>query len=231
MAHWTVDRYVSRIRDQADAVGHPRWDDTNFVIPKLAMVHTLSWRNILNANKFYRTATRSASTDSNGRISYDSLETGANETLERTYKVLGITEAGIPLRRARQRDVPVDPLTDQGSTRSRYEWYPSGRIIQLDPANAGIALKIRINHLPARADALGNTNKELIFVNDFEDALVYLAAGFLFMKGGAQTRETREMFAIAQPLLADLMADVRRESGEPLEIEYADDASDWGAGG
>jgi hypothetical protein len=218
------------VLDYADAVGSGRWDATAgaTVDKRIGSVFDNIWRDILNANPYYRIGQRTPTSDSAGNYSIASLTVGSEDTLERFYRVVGMVVDGYPI------DGPVSfkdwgPRQLIGNAVSQRVWYQNGSnltVLPLQPLKTADA--IWVNWIPQRMESLAGEDSEVDFPEGHLEVLIGFSAARLLTKAGAETDAALEIKAELAPDYRALLADIARIGTNPLTIAYSDDSADWG---
>lgn len=214
----------------ADAFGSGRWDRApgGEVDRRISGVFDRIWYRILNANKQYRVADRTPTSDVSGRYLVSDLTQGLGDAAQRFYRILAVLVDG------RQYQGPVDLTTWTAAAQATTAgdagpaiWYQEGLNLNLLPQQAGKTADIWVNWIPARPSVLSDDNAIVDFPDGHEDVLITLAAARLLMKGGAETQASLELKADITEDYEELLQDVARIATKPLTMNFTDSASDW----
>ena len=212
-----------------DAVDSDRWG-TTLKRQVLTTVHARGWRRILQANRTYRWAARSVTTDTTGRVALTSLDAGAADTQERFYKLLAAATTNGNVRYDTTAQFMDDPLaTTVTPTQLAYRVWRQGDYLQFLPASSDESVTVWVNHLPTAISDLANDESTVCWPRDYEPILAYEAGAILLAKGGAETDATQALGALAENLWADLLSDVSRPSTDPLWVRASDTPGEWGS--
>lgn len=216
---------------QADAFGARRWDATagGEVDRRISSIFDKVWRRILNANRFYRVAKRTPTSDATGRYLVSDLSQPSDvakpfDSLQRLYRVLQVIVDGIIYDEGSLIRYAVDEASNMGC-----HWYQEGTSITalpLQPAKTADA--IWVNWIPQRPAALTADTEIVDFPDGHEEVLITLSAARLLMKGGAETQASIELKADVTEDYEELLQDVARFSTNPLTMQPTDRASEWG---
>lgn len=213
----TKAQYLAKARERADAAGSGRWDDADLAV-LFGGVHWREWANILNANNRKRVATRTV-TPSAGLVPKSALSISG----ESFYRIISVRQSNIFLTPGHYEDNPLPP----GEGLQSWTWYEMGDYIQIN-TGSDVETKIVVNHRPTRVELL-NDSDNVEYPEGYEIALVYLLAGEMLLKGGAETEAGAMLMSFGGQLRADMMDDIRRISVHPTEIRAGDDKYDWGS--
>lgn len=212
----TRDQIIAKARERADAVRSGRWNDDDLVV-MLGAVHWREWANILSHNALYRVRSVSVTPDANGLIAKSDL----SSTTQFFYRILSLKQSDRYFAPIPYREAPTpDNTTERG-------WYESGDYLQLVPPDSATTT-VTVNHRPKKASAL-EANDTVVFPDEHEWLLIYMLAGEMLMKGGAETEAAKEMFGFARGLREDMLQDIGRLSVSPTVMQPSDDLSDWGS--
>lgn len=214
---------LTLVDEMADANGSPRWG-TTLKNQLLGEVHWREWKDLLNANRMLRVATRTATTNADGRIAKSDLNGSGGDGTEYYYRVLSLSQGNFFYQPAKYEDYPVSPT----EVSLPQVWYEYGDMIQLMPAAQGNTVTVTVNHIPQRADLLASDSSTVIFPDGYELILAYECAASMFTKGAAETGQAVELLQRAQALRDRLHQDVRLTT-RPMRVGYSDDRWDWGA--
>lgn len=223
----TRDEYITEIRHHADAESDGRWPVTR-VMRMFDTVMRREWRNLINANRYLRTALRTP-TVTNGRFAVADLTQGVGDAQEIFYRVIGVYVGTRPYQEVQ----PVDLLTIQtdGATAAVWgheTWHRNGDYIYVVPQNVDGTLNVLVNHLPPLPSALSGGTVEVAFPEGYEQVPALETAAMLLAKGGTETEATRDLKSLAEEMRRDMLSDLTRISTNPVQMRYPDRAEEWG---
>lgn len=222
----TRDELTTEARHHADAESDGRWG-TGRVASALDVVARLEWRNILNANRFYRTATRTPTVTA-GAFNLSDLTQGTGDTQEVFYRIIGIHTGDVVYKEVS----PVDVLT-AGSGESaatvwgHQTWYRNGSQVHIIP-NPTSTVNVLVNHMPPLPSALSAGSVTVEFPSGYEQILALETAALMLTKGGTETEAAAALRAMAEQYRRAMLSDVARVSTMPLQVGYSDSREEWG---
>lgn len=213
-----------------DATLSQRWDQAAGaeVDRRIGAVYDSIWHRMLNANPYYRVGKRTPASNSTGRYLLSDLTVGADDTLQRFYRVLGVVIDLYPY------DGPVDfstwaPFELQNISTANRVWYQEGTSLVALPIQASkVADAIWVNYIPQRPDELEGDNSVIEFPDGHEEVLIALSAARLLTKAGAETQAAAEIKAEIRMAYDELIGDISRVANRPSGIAYIDSTSEWG---
>ena len=218
----------TRTLRRADAVGSPRWDTTagssGEVDQILGLAFDKEWRRILNANRYYRYAKRTPTSNSSGRYVLSDLDSGSGDTVQRLYRIIKVVIDDILYKHSR---FDLWPQAEDKGWSPRVWWREGDDVFALPKQASKAATGIYVNHIPARIDNLSADTVNITFPDGYEDIGCLEAAALILSKGGAETQASSELKALAEEMRADMLQDIARLSTEPLRFEPEDSAMDW----
>lgn len=224
-----VSQYITNTREMMDAANSDRWTDA-FITTVLGIVSAREWSGILGASPYYRFATRSVTTDANGKFLYTALNSGSGDSAETWYRVFAITDGQTVYQQTKFVDVPIATTSNYETPYQRL-WYDAGNYIQVLPVTSGLALTVTVNHTPPRVDQLSATSVAVEFPAGSECILWLEAAAMLLEKGGAESDAADRMRAMASVERDNLFGDITRRSARPTYMGYPDSSAEWGGMG
>jgi hypothetical protein len=222
----TRSALLTLVDEMADAAGSPRWG-TVLKRQLLGEVHWREWKDLLNVNKMLRVASRSVTTDADGRFAKSALNSGTGDGAETFYRIHTVNQGNLFYQPAKYEDYPISPT----AVNLPQVWYEFGDDIQVIPAAGGNAVTVVVSQLPQRADLLADDNSLVVFPDGYDLILAYETAASMFMKGAAESQLAAELRIMARQLRERMHQDVGRLSVRPLRMGYQDDKYDWGAVG
>ncbi|MGN6205985.1 hypothetical protein [Humibacter sp.] len=224
-AQWSRTTYRDQARAQADARSADRWSDTD-VNYALGLVHTREWKRLLNANPMLRFGARSVAQDASGQIAVSSLDSGSGDSQERFYRVLDVAQDTVTYDEVSFRDVPT--ATVEPAANVMRAWYRIGDVLQCLPSESGATMTVWVNHTPTPIDRLAGDDSVAEFPRDYELLIAYEAAAWLLMKGGAESDAAKDLQQMAEQIRQDMLADLARQSIQPMQMRYGDRRWEWG---
>jgi hypothetical protein len=221
---WQRLKYIEQTKVLADAENSQRWSTTT-MLALLRVVYHREWRGLLNANPTYRWALRTVTSNTDGRVDIGDLDTVVGDASELFYRVLAVAVNDKIYKEGNFRDYP---LTLPGNNYAEELTYiPFDFYLQLIPAEAGIPVKVWVNHTPQPIDELTSDAAPVEFPRGYEMLLCYEAAGLMLTKGGVETGAAADLLAVAAEMRADMLADTRRTTN-PIQFRYGDSRGEWG---
>lgn len=223
----TRAQYRQRILRDMDAVSSGRWDQTagGEVDQKLGVVFDQNWRRILNANRYYRIAKYTPTSDADGKYAISDLSVTGTDTDKRMYRVLAVAIDNVVYSEGEFID-NVLSLTNQPNYRV---WWRDGLYLQAIPLAASkTADGIWVNYIPTRPENLSDDSVAVDFPDGYEQILVWEAAALLLSKAGAESGAGAELRELAAELKQDMLQDISRFSTKPMKMRYEDEAGEWG---
>lgn len=228
----SISRSALRLRalQLGDLVGSPRWDVTagsGEVDAHMGVVHMREYRNILNAQPYYKTLKCTPTFDANGAVPLSALTAGVGDSAVKAYRVLLVSVANIPYREMAASDVYMAQVAIQGTPNVYAVWYRDGDNLVAPDAPGLTATGVWVNTLPRRADLLASDNSLVAWPDDYEDVLAYELAGVLLTKGAAEMDASQFCLAQAERLKVEMLQDLSRTSIRPWQVKFPDTASEW----
>lgn len=211
--------------DFAEGTGSDRWADAT-VRRVLTEVHQQEWSRILNAAPKYRFGQRSVTTDSDGIVSLDDLNSGSDDTLERWYRILAVTDGDVAYEQVEFEEYPTATTSGYGPSSPR-AYYLVGNNMQVLPNTSGRTLTVTVNHRPQLVSSLQASDSIVEFPDGHEMIMAYSAAGLLMMKGATESGPATRLIALANREREKLLDDIARRTINPRVMAYPDSPSDW----
>lgn len=222
----TRDDMVTEIRHHADAESEGRWAPER-VLTALNVVMQREWRNILNSNRYYRTAVRTVTPNSAGEVALTALNSGSGDTLQTLYRILAVYDGDLVYKEIEPLDAVL--LTGGGGESWAYRcWYRSGENIKVIPAPQS-TINVLVNYLPPLPSTLTGGTVELTYPLGYEQVPALETAAILLSKGGTETEAASYLKGLAEEIRRDMLSDIARTSTNPLQVRYGDSRSEWGA--
>lgn len=221
----TRTQAIANVREMMDATGSARWTDA-FITTVLGIVGMREWAGILNANPYYRFASRAVTTDANGQFLYTALNSGSADTAQNWFKVLVLTDGNVVYRQVNFADNPLATTSNYASTSYR-QWYEAGLNVQVLPVTSGLALTAWVNYTPTRIDSLTGGSVVIDFPEGNESILWLETAAELLNKGGAETDDASTMHSSAALQRQTMYAEIARRSTRMQFLGFNDSARDW----
>ena len=226
---YTVAQLIANTREMMDADNSSRWQDS-FITTVLGIVHGREYSSVLGANPYYRFATRSVTTDSNGTVLYTALNGGTGDTAQTLYRILAIGDGFTVYRQTEFRSVPLATQTNYDSPYQKL-WYDAGDRIQFLPVSGGLVLTATVSFTPPRPDQLSTSSVTVDFPEGHEVILWLEAAAMLLEKGAAESDAANRMRAMADVERQQMYQDITRRAARPTYFGYPDLAAEWGGMG
>jgi hypothetical protein len=219
---------VTLMREAMDAEQGERWSQT-LLLAVLDGTFSDEWSNILNAAPYYRFATRTVLTDSDGRVSYTQLsDTTVPDAEENFYRVLAVYDEASLYTETEYRNIPMGLV---GSWMPQYpkQFYQAGEFFQTLPPYGGLGLTVTVNWKPTAIRDLSSDGTLVDFPAGNEMLLATEAGGrALQLKAGAEAEGAQRLFAAAERYRSDLLTDLARRTIRPRLMGYPDARQDWG---
>ena len=220
----TRDDLVAQTRHVADAESDGRWPGANILLG-LNLVFRREWRNILNANRYYRVGTRTVTPASDGTFALSSLTTGSGDSTETFYRVLSVARGQNVYQEIQHMDVAV-LVGGGGESWAHQSWFRTGDYIQVVPISVD-ACTVIVNHLPPLPSTLATGSSTVVYPAGYEEVLTYETAALMLSKGGTETEAASFLKQLAEEMRRDMLADVARISTNPLQVVYPDSRTEW----
>lgn len=222
-----VSEFITAVQGYMDAEDSNRWPDA--LIKQVGgMVMATEWSTILDQNRFYRMQPAVAvTTDSDGRIAVNALTTGSADSTKNFYRVLtGFTDGNVLWT---ETDLNYVPLATQINYTSPYEYrfYLAGDYFQLLPVQNGLQLTVPVSWTPPTIAELAGDTSAIDFPTSFEWILVFVTAGTLLMKGGAESQAASDLFTLADSARKNMLGSIGRRTVRPTYALFPDSSSNW----
>jgi hypothetical protein len=234
---YTKAQWRQEVSRQGDFESSTAWDFTpgSEVDRRIAKALDNLWRRVLDANRFYRTALKTPTSNAQGLYLVSDLSVSAGDAQQRLNRVLNLSID------AYQYDDQCDDAEDfflmwqLGSqnagnvTSGRRVWWRGGDFIYTLPIQANkIATLVTVNHLPTAFDRLSGEDVTVEFPEGFEDVGFNEAAADLLMKGAKETDASNELRIAGRERMDEMLESVARFTTKPTRVRYNDDPSGWG---
>jgi hypothetical protein len=235
----TRAQFRTQVAKQADIENSPRWDftagSTGEVDIKIAGALDRLWKRVLDANRFYRAAMRTPTSNSSGLFLLSDLNGGSADLQERYNRILKVTIDSTDYEDAcddGEKHISVWQLSQQNSggvLTGRCVWWRFGNFIYTLPIQAAKrADVIAVNHLPTRFDQLSADSALVEWPEGYEDVAFNEAAADLLMKGAEESAASMELRSNGAARRAEMLETIARISTKPTTVRYNDDKSEWG---
>jgi len=211
--------------DYAEGIGSDRWNETT-IRRILTSVHQQEWSRILNASPRYRFGKRTVTTDAEGVVSLDDLNSGSGDSYERWYRILAVTDGDVAYQQVEFDEFPTAKTGSYGPSSPR-SYYLVGNNIQILPDSGNLQLSIYVNHRPQLVSLLAGGDSIVEFPDGHELILAYRTAALMMMKGATESRPAAELIELANQERAQLLDDLARRTINPRTMAYPDGPSDW----
>lgn len=213
-----------------DAVNSARWAAAagGEVDLRIGSVYDRLWRRILSANRFYRVAKRTPTSDAvTGRYLVSDLTQGTGNSIQRFHRILVVIIDGRGYEQGSLTEWALADGTETGVMRCI--WYQEGSNLNALPIQTSkLADAIWVNWIPPRPGNLDLDNATVDFPDGYEEVLIAHAAARLLTKGGAETQAARDLKNEVEEDFQEMLADIARVSTNPLQVQYTDTAIEWG---
>lgn len=221
---WTRQQYMDLAREVSQTAGSNQWSDA-VVRTWCGVAHRRMWKEVLNANNGYRMATLSVTQDANGQFLKTAMDSGSGDAAQTHYRILSLCDDNQYFyRQVRYQDYP----TPGAPTMQPYVWYEFGSSIQVMPVSSGTVLTVTVNWMPTRIDNLAADTSNVDWIDDYESAISFYAAGLMAMKGGNETEASQTYKAQGMEIISDMLNDLRRAGKDPTRMRSPDSADMWG---
>lgn len=228
MAVFTRAQLVEQTREYMDAVGSTRWSDAA-IITALAQSYDEEWSNILNAAPYYTFQQLVLTTDVNGQIPFNSLNTGAGDAQKNFYRILSVSDGNILYSETAFQYVPVATTANYLPSYPRL-YYLVGEFVQILPVSAGTTIYVSVNYKPTALNDLSSDGAVVVFPTNSELIIVASTAAKLLLKGGAEVGAANNFRSLANEERQTLLDDLRRRTINPTRMAYPDQKFDWAGG-
>lgn len=222
----TREQMIELTRQFMDAVDADRWSDS-LIVTVLGNVFDGEWSNILNAAPYYTFALRTVTQDSNGQVTFASLNSGSGDSQQNYYRILNVSDGNSNYSETRYQDVPLATSTNYFPPYG-YAYYLVGDYAQFLPIGSGVQMTIGVNYKPTNIADLSSDAAIITYPDSSELILAYAAASKLLNKGGAESAAAQVLARMADEERASLLDDLRRRTINPTRMAYPDSRGDWG---
>jgi hypothetical protein len=231
-AQWRLN-----VGKQGDFDGSESWDFTSGaeVDQRIGTALDRIWRRILDANRFYRFALRTPTSDAQGRYLVSDLSVSSGDAQERLHRVLDVSIDNYLYDDKCDDAAPyflmwqVAATNSGGVTTGRRVWWRGGNFIYTLPIQpAKQATLVTVNHIPTAFDKLSGDAILVDFPEGFEDVGYNEAAADLLMKGAKETDASNELRTVGQQRFDEMLEVIARFSTKPTSVRYNDDPTAWG---
>jgi hypothetical protein len=224
----TKAQLIALTRETMDAVASDRWSDAT-ITTVLSSVYGDEWSNILNAQPYYTFAKRTVTTDTDGMVSFSSLNSGGGDSQQNFYRVLSVSDGNVLYTQTRFQDVPLATTTNYLPTYPRL-FYTAGQALQILPVAASTTLYVFVNYKPTPFNQLAANSSTIDFPDGGELILANEAGAMLLNKGGAESNAARVLRDEARMSRTMMLDDLRRYTIQPTMMAYPDQKYDWSGG-
>lgn len=222
----TRAQMIELTRQFMDAVDADRWSDS-LIVTVLGNVFDGEWSNILNAAPYYTFALRTVTQDSNGQVTFASLNSGSGDSQQNYYRILNVSDGNSNYSETRYQDVPLATSTNYFPPYG-YAYYLVGDYVQFLPIGSGVQMTVGVNYKPTNIADLSSDASVITYPDSSELILAYAAAAKLLNKGGAESGAAQVLARMADEERASLLDDLRRRTINPTRMAYPDSRGDWG---
>ena len=215
------------VLQEADAQNSDRWDAAanREVDIKIGAAYDREWSNILNANRTYKFATWTPTSDSTtGRYAIADIEdTTTTDNHKRFYRILSFIIDKISYDPA---DYDFYPLAEEYGANLYAYWREGANIFALPKLTSKLAT-IVTNYRPTKFVNLSAGNIAIDFPDGHELLVAKMGAAYLLDKGGAEVAAAATLRNEAEWLRSEMLQDIGRLSTQPKQLQFPDDPSDW----
>lgn len=224
----TRAEFLTRVRQLSDTLQAVADYPSDMILDFASMVHADEWRGVLEASPYYRTAERVVTLDANRTFAWADLSTGTDDTRQRVFRVLALTDA-------QGRDFQYTPpdrlwLLRAGSVPQTTQrlWTKNGDRVQVFGVGEGTTLYALVNYTPTPIGALASDASAVDWLDDWWPVLFYETAALTLTRGGREMDEASRLIGLGDKLRQRMHAALRREAATPTVLGAADDVLDWG---
>jgi hypothetical protein len=227
----TINEIVAQTRQVMDAVGSDRWSDDE-IVASLNYVYDAEWGRLLSAAPYYRFNKLTITPNNDGTFPLSSLSSGSGNNQKNFFRVLSINDGNVQYSETRFQDIPL-ATSSSYMPYLRKMFYLAGENYQVLPA-ASTTLTVVVNYKPTSIrdyvndGVIDKWDIPIDWPENNENVLVYLTAGRLIAKGGAELQASATFARIGDEERADMLDEIRRRTINPTRMAYPDTASDWG---
>ncbi len=213
--------------EEADAVGSDRWDaDANKEVDiRIAKAMDREWSNILNAQRSYKHATFTPTSDATtGRYAIADIEdTSTANAHKRFYRILSWI---IDERSYDPAEADEYPLAETHGAHLYVYWREGSNIMAMPKTLSKIAT-VQVNYKPTKYTNLTLAATDIDFPDGHELLVAKMAAAMLVDKGGAETQAAGNLRQEAAWYRAEMLQDIARISTKPKQLSFPDSNRDW----
>lgn len=219
--------FVAAVAAYLDGEGSNRWTP-RLILDAGGMVMTNEWSDLLNANKAMRYGLRVVTPDAFGRVAFSALDAGAGDTAENFYRVLGgFTDGARVWTETDVSALPVLSFLSGAPPPQSPCFVQTGEQFQLLPAVVGTPLTVAVSHTPASIALLSGDLSTIVFPRGYEYILVWVTAGTLLLKGGAESQAGADLMSLADGARKNMLGDMARRTTGPTYAAFDDAAASW----
>lgn len=223
----TRQTFLTRVRQMSDTLNATVDYPDELLKDMGSMVHVDEWRKLLGEAPYYQTAARLVTLDANRCFPWSALTTGSGNTLQQAYRVLEVVAAdGDNLTYTQPDRVRLADLSRLATTMKL--WTRNGSLVQTFGTSPGEQLTVLVNYTPCPLGDLASDADVIDFVEPWKPILFYETAALALSKGGRETNEANELLRMADMLRQKMLADIRREAGQPYILGADDHPWEWG---
>jgi hypothetical protein len=235
---YTRSQWRDEVANQGDLKNSASWDFAvgGEVDKRIGNALDRIWRRILDANRFYRMALRTPTSDSQGRYLTGDLSVSTGDAQERLYRVLNLSVDAYPYEDKCDDAEDLFLMWQMASTNAggvttgRRVWWRGGNFVYTLPIQPlKIATLVTVNHIPTAFDKLSGDAVFVEFPEGFEDIGYNEAAADLLMKGARETEASAELRSNGAARMSEMLEYVARFTTKPSQVRYGDDPSTWGS--
>lgn len=223
----TRQTFLTRVRQMSDTL-NATVDYPNELLKDLgSMVHVDEWRKLLNEAPYYQTASRTVTLDADRCFLWSALTTGTGNNVQTVYRVLeAVASDGNNLTYAQPDRVRLADLSRLQTTTKL--WTRNGSKVQTYGTTAGESLTFLVSYTPCALGDLASDADFIDFPEPWMPIVFYETAALALSKGGREVQEAVELQRMADGMRQKMLADIRRESGQPYILGADDHPWEWG---
>lgn len=223
----TRQTFLTRVRQMSDTL-YGSVDYPDELLKDLgSMVHVDEWRKLLGEAPYYQTASRTVTLDANRCFAWSALTSGSGNSVETPYRVLEVVASdGDSLTYSQPDRVRLADLSRLQTTTKL--WTRNGSLVQTFGTAPGEAITVLVNYVPCPLGDLTSDADVIAYPDPWMPILFYETAALALSKGGREMNEANELLRMADMLRQKMLADIRREAGQPWVLGADDHPWEWG---
>lgn len=217
----TLDQLILMAKEQAEAGTSANWTQAE-ILTALDVTFIREWNTILASAPYERINLISVTSDDVGVVPFPSLSTGTGDTAKVFHNIIQVSD-GVNVFRETRVDLVPPTVTGQA-----YAYYLTGDSLYVLPRMAQ-ALQVLVNCRPVSPRNLVNGSSTVDFPDDGIILLAMGAAALMLARGGTEASASASILNLAMQVREDMLASMRRRSGNPRFMRYPDTAAQWGS--